>query len=162
MSEAMTEDERNNIEERYEDVSPLTSDPESDLDNDLIAKHARNSTELAEHDREVLQEEEEREKLLTAGNAQKPSRGFFNRNPREGLPTIGEGQGKGTRPRRQRTRRRAKQIGSHDEEGELMYEMEEGGRRSDTSSQASSSSIELDKLNLAHSPMSKVRKLVFQ
>ena len=152
------EGRRSDIEQRYEDVSPLTSDSGSDIDSDPIAKHARNSIELAEYDREVLQEEEEREKLLTAGDAQKPSRGFFHKSPREEERTTYRGQEKRARPRRQHKKRRAKQIGSHDEEGELMYEMEEGGRQSDTSSQASSSSIELDNLNLTHSSMSKVRE----
>ena len=43
-----------------------------------------------------------------------------------------------------------------DEEGRLMYEMEEGGPVSDISSQASGSSVELDKLGSEKQPISRV------
>lgn len=142
------------LREGYRDES---SDPESDFENDPVAQHARTSTELAQHDRGLLDEEEEREKLLAAGGVQPaPSKGFFGRRHRDGEPAGTELNKNKRRLRRSHKTRRGKKRGNKDEEGELLYEMEEGGKSYDTSSQASSSSGELDKLNLAHSSMSKV------
>ena len=140
--------------ETYRDDS---SDAESDFDNDPVAQHARNSTELAEHDRGLLDEEEERETLLTGGRAQKDSpKGFFGRRQKDTEPSAIELNENKKRSGRARKGKRGKRRNRKDEEGELLYEMEEGGETYDASSQASSSSAELDKLNLSHSSMSKV------
>ena len=145
------------LRESYRDES---SDPESDFENDPVAQHARTSTELAQHDRGLLDEEEEREKLLAAGGVQPaPSKGFFGRRHRDGEPAGTELNKNKRRLRRSHKTRRGKKRSGKDEEGELLYEMEEGGKSYDTSSQASSSSGELDKLNLAHSSMSKVTEV---
>lgn len=154
MSTTTPTTQEKDLRQGYKDES---SDAESDFENDPVAQHARSSTEIAEHDRGLLDEEEERERLLAAGSVQKtPSKGFFGRRQdikRPGEVELGENKRK---PRRShKTRREKKGIGK-DEEGELLYEMEEGGETYDTSSQASSSSAELDKLNLARSSMSKV------
>ncbi|KAL9064860.1 MAG: hypothetical protein Q9161_008602 [Pseudevernia consocians] len=144
------------LKEGYRDES---SDAESDFENDPVSQHARSSIEIAEHDRGLLDEEEEREKLLAAGGAQKvPSKGFFGRRKKDKkLEEIELNENEWKRRRSHKTRRE-KKGGGKDEEGELLYEMEEGGETYDTSSQASSSSADLDKLNLAHSSMSKRRK----
>ena len=147
--------------EVYRDAS---SDAESEFDNDPVAQHARNSTELAEHDRGLLDEEEERETLLTEGRAQEdPPKGFFGRRQKDKTPSAIELNEKKKRPGRARKGKRGKKRNRKDEEGELLYEMEEGGKTYDASSQASSSSAELDKLDLSHSSMSKVfqRSLAF-
>jgi len=156
MAAATSSAQQRTAEKKYEDISPLTSDAESDFENDPVAKHARNSTKIADHDRKLLDEEEEREKLLTAGNTRNIPRSFFNRRRNDVQLNHGGKTGKRTVHKSRRRRRKTKGS-SHDEEGELMYEMEEGGPKSETSSQASSSSAELDKMNLAHSSMSKVR-----
>lgn len=142
--------------EGYKDES---SDADSDFENDLADQQARNSTEVAEHDRGLLDEEEEREKLLIAGGAQKTSsKGFFGRRQKDKKLAEIELNENERKPRRSHKTRRDKKGSGKDEEGELLYEMEEGGETYDTSSQASSSSAELEKLNLAHSSMSKRRK----
>ena len=141
-------------EEGYRDDS---SDAESDFDNEPVAQHARNSTEIAEHDRGLLDEEEEREKLLIGGRAHKdPPKGFFGRRQKDKEPSVIELDENKKKPERARKSRGGKKRNRKDEEGELLYEMEEGGETYDASSQASSSSAELDKLNLSHSSMSKV------
>lgn len=156
MHRTMVEAQPRNEKQKYEDVSPLTSDAGSDSEDDPVVKHARNSAEVAEHDRELLAEEEEREKLLTARSTRDNPRGFFNRKGKNNEVDGDGGKSSKRRGRKARKSRRNTKGSRHDEEGELMYEMEEGGPRSETSSQASSSSAELDKLNLAHSSMSKV------
>ena len=141
----------------YRDES---SDAESDFEDDPISQHARNSAEKAKHDRSLLDEEEEREKLLVAGGAQEaPSKGFFSRSQKDRKRAETELNENKQRPRRSHKSRRRKKGSSKDEEGVLLYEMEEGGKAYDTSSQASSSSAELDKLNSAHSSISKVVKM---
>ena len=140
-----------------EDYRDDSSDADSEIDNDPVAQHARNSTELAEHDRGLLDEEEERETLLTGGRAQKdPPKGFFGRKQKDKEPSAIELNENKRRPGRTRRGKRGKKRNRKDEEGELLYEMEEGGKTYDASSHASSSSTELDKLNLSDSSMSKV------
>ena len=121
----------------YQDVSPLSSDADSDDE----------PSEVRNHDHELLQEDEERENLLLQGSKRASPKGFFNRASRNN-----EGDGL----KKQEARRKRRRHGGTDEDGELMYEMEEGGPHSDISSQASMSSSELDKLNLAHRKPSKV------
>ena len=142
------------LREGYRDVS---SDAESDFENDPISQHGRISSETAIRDQSLLEEEEEREKLLAARSTQKaPSKGFFGRRPKEERPAEIELNEKKQRHRRSHKTRREKKGSGKDEEGELLYEMEEGGETYDTSSQASSSSAELNKQTLAHSSTSKV------
>ncbi|KAL6720853.1 hypothetical protein ACLMJK_002778 [Lecanora helva] len=158
MSSAPTQDEKDKQQQQY-DVSPLTSDADSDSDNDLAIKNARTSTEIAQYDDELLQEEEERENLLTNGTNQEKQRGFFGKRAKDKSSRKDTGQDERRKPRRSRRRREKASSGRHDEEGELMYEMEEGGPTSEISSQASSSSTELDKMKPLHSSKSKRRRL---
>lgn len=154
MSTATPTAQERDPKEGYKDES---SDADSDFENDLADQQARNSTGVAEHDRGLLDEEEEREKLLIAGGAQKTSsKGFFGRRQKDKKLAEIELNENERKPRRSHKTRRDKKGSGKDEEGELLYEMEEGGETYDTSSQASSSSAELEKLNLAHSSMSKV------
>lgn len=149
MSTTLDAEQTSSAEKTHEEVSPLTSDADFDSDDDTLTNQAHDSTGIAQHDRDLLLEEEEREKLLTKEDQQEAQRTFSK--PR-GL----RGQRTSERSRHSRKKRRHARRTSHDEEGELIYEMEEGGPRSDTISQASSSSAELDKLNLTHSSISKV------
>ena len=137
--------------EKYEDVSPIPSD--ADSDNDPIARSARDSAERAEHDHMLLDEEEEREKLLLGESRSKPVRqSFFSKNgPSEGAASRKRGHKKRKGRRRGETAR--------DQDGELMFEMEEGGPLtplSDISSQDPASSTALDKLRLQGRHPSKV------
>ncbi len=78
-------------------------------------------TSMTDRDRDILSEEEEREKLLR----DLPSRGELKR----------------TDSRLRGVRKRKKQ--QHGEKKELMFEMEEGGLRDDISSQSETSSLNL-------------------
>ena len=150
--------DQEDLKEGYRDESSNSSNAESDFENDSTDQQDRNSTEIAEHDRGLLSEEDEREKLLTAGGARRdPPRGFFGRRQQnEKSVTIDLNKRKARRSHR--TQKNKKRSGK-DGEGGLLYEMEEGGRTYDSSSQASSSSAELDKTNSTHSSMLKVYQM---
>ena len=90
-----------------------------------------------EHDRTVLEEEEQREKLVTE-SSNRPDGSIAND---EG--SLGERRRARRKERRRLRKSKRREKGSADEEGKLMYEMEEGGSRGDLSS-SSSSSLELD------------------
>ena len=143
-------------EKDYNDEPSILSASESDFEDDLVVRLSRSSIEVVDHDRGLLEDEEEREKLLTGGSTRNTSSGFFSTRRKD--ERLGEDMSKhaSRNARRSRKRRKNTKINRHDEDGELIYEMEEGGRISYSSSQASSSSAELDKLNLPHSSMSKV------
>ncbi|KAL8834750.1 MAG: hypothetical protein Q9170_003627 [Blastenia crenularia] len=123
-------------------LDPDHAESESDAEDDRFLQHAHDPTELANHDRQVLLEEDEREELLTEKRS-KGNQSFFSRRGK------GEGQSQGragtiTLPGAHKARKR-KHDGENNEAGELLYEMEEGGPKGEISSQASSSSLELDK-----------------
>ncbi|EEP76528.1 conserved hypothetical protein [Uncinocarpus reesii 1704] len=130
----------------------VRSSPSSD---DQLLQASRSTLELAEHDRTVLEEEEELERLLTRRTHQG-----------SGLTKIfgvahdtGSSVRIGRREKRKRRKRKQGQSQSRqnrggDEEGELMYEMEEGdafGKEEDdrlSLLSSSSSSSSLDSLAL--------------
>ena len=140
-----------------EDYRDGSSDAESDFENDPAFDHPRNSIGIAERDHDLLDEEEEREKLLaTRGTQNASSKGFFSRRRKDKRPSEIELNEKKRPSLRPHKTRKEKKGSGKDEEGELLYEMEEGGETYDTSSQASSSSAELDKQDSVLSSMSKV------
>lgn len=108
-------------------VSPANDNPpfavstgSSASSSDSESLHgARTSTEQAQIDREVLDDEEEQEKLLTGRKSHQEEAGF--------LRALGK-----TRS----SRRRFEVIG--DDKRELLYDTEEGGRGSSSPSRASS------------------------
>ncbi|KAI4140462.1 MAG: hypothetical protein LQ341_003835 [Variospora aurantia] len=121
--------------------NPYHDDPASasDSEDDQAVHNARSSTEVADYDRQLLLDEEEREELLT----EKRSTGrqsFFRRKGGT------EGQNQGFLGKTSRNRSRKAQNRNHGggttESGELLYELEEGAAKDDTSSQASSSSAD--------------------
>ena len=140
-------EQREPPEKTYQDVSPLGSDDDSDLDNDPVVRDARDSTEVANHDHGILDEEEERENLLTSDGKGKVSKGIFGTGRGDGLLA------KKIRKDRAGRQRKKSRRDMRDGEGRLMFEMEEGGPASDVSSQ---SSLELDKLNGQQGPTSRV------
>jgi hypothetical protein len=118
------------------DASSLRSPSEqdSDSDDDALLDQVRSTLEIAEHDRAVLEEEEELENLLTRRGAGHGLRRMFS--PSGGSVRIGKAK-KERRPRRGSRRERVS------EDGELMYEMEEG-IGDDNASLLSGSSLDLD------------------
>ncbi|KAL8991789.1 MAG: hypothetical protein Q9169_007647 [Polycauliona sp. 2 TL-2023] len=113
---------------------------ESDSEDDRILKETYSSVELADHDRQVLLEEEEREELLTASRSD-GQKSFFSR-------ASGKSQGtdwnqKSSQQRTSRARKR-KNDRTKDDEARLLYRMEAGDK--EYSSSQASSSTELNKL----------------
>ncbi|KAJ5555802.1 Type I phosphodiesterase/nucleotide pyrophosphatase/phosphate transferase [Penicillium sp. DV-2018c] len=118
------------------DASSLRSPSEqdSDSDDDALLDQVRSTLEIAEHDRAVLEDEEELERLLIRRGAGHGLRRMFS--PSGGSVRIGKVK-KERRPRRGSRRERVS------EDGELMYEMEEG-IGDDNASLLSGSSLDLD------------------
>ncbi|KAL8762305.1 MAG: hypothetical protein Q9184_001674 [Pyrenodesmia sp. 2 TL-2023] len=126
----------------------------SDSEDDRMIQEARTSAEVADYDQQVLLDEEEKEELST----ERPSKGqrsFFRRKGRSQASRQSY-SGKPSKSRTYKARNR-EHNGETDEAGELLYEMEEGGTRDDTSSQASSTSM--DDLRGENKEISK-RKMV--
>lgn len=129
-------------------VSSTNSESDSYLDeNSYGSSHI---SEVRESDRNVLREEEERETLLSNARQPQSQAGVFGNASHNGAnvrksrrPTAGR--------KSEKLRRRGKK--------ELMYEMEEGGFKDDTSSQSSSSLADLNTQKHQQPPMSKVRTL---
>lgn len=112
------------------DTGISTGSSPTSSDNEGTQHDFKTSIEQTRYDQEVLDEEEEREKLLT-GRANNPE----TRGPRR---DVG------------RTRRSRHGIRQYDEDKkELMYDTEEGGRRSSTPS-LSSSEEDRQKIGYTH------------
>ena len=146
----------NEMETISTDKAQFLSDSETDLEDDRFSDDPiENSSDLAKHDNDILAEEDEREELLTRdrnghGSGDKHKSFWAVRSDSQEKKSLRREARRSKRRKSRRTREK------NDEEGELMFEMEEGGPKSDTSSQASSSSIELDKTNLERPRKSKV------
>lgn len=112
-------------------------------------------SDVTGNDRELLLEEEEREKLLgTRKQDEGRSRVLGSSSHDE------KGDRRKLRRKLRRSRKsRADGKARRDEKSELMYEMEEGGLKDDASSQSSSSTLDLDTTKLEQ-PRSKRRKLL--
>lgn len=127
----------------HRDDDQITSQQDVYSEDDDHYEDGRPSSEVAERDYKILDEEDERERLLARGGG---SQGFpllFN-----GGDTSGDKVKIGKRERRKlkREARRDRKRGCHGEASELMYEMEEGGRRSE--SELSRNSSESDQQRL--------------
>ncbi|KAJ9489691.1 hypothetical protein VN97_g3592 [Penicillium thymicola] len=118
------------------DASSLRSPSEqdSDPDDDALLDQNRSTLEIAEHDRAVLEDEEELEKLLIRRGTGQGLRRIFS--PNGSSVKIGKTKSQ----RRQRRGSRRERVS---EDGELMYEMEEG-IGDDNASLLSGSSLDLD------------------
>ncbi|KAF7118246.1 hypothetical protein CNMCM5793_007652 [Aspergillus hiratsukae] len=126
-----------------DDASSLRSlsEQDSDPDDDELLRRSRTTLELAEHDRTVLDEEEEMEKLLVRSGPTHGLRRIFS--PNGSTVKIGKYERNRDRRRKRQNERRRRRRSAAGENGELMYEMEEGYRESE-SSLLSGSSSELD------------------
>ncbi|KZF23688.1 Phosphodiest-domain-containing protein [Xylona heveae TC161] len=125
------------------------SDRESDSEDDNVLSAARDSGDIARHDRSVLEEEEERERLLTGGSSAGAGfrRMFSGGNQGPERVRIGKSERKRQKRRDRRAARRPGK-GKHGTR-ELMFELEEGGLRTDTGSDISgASSSEIDRRRL--------------
>lgn len=131
------------------------SDQDSDSEDDEFIQANRSSLELAKHDRQVLVEEEEMEKLLTRSSTAHGLRRIFSPNGKFDQQSVRIGKRERRRRRRQeREALRGKLGGKTDEEGILLHEMEEGDFK-DTSSLSSTRSSEVDRTELDNYPSSK-------
>ncbi|KAL2841893.1 alkaline-phosphatase-like protein [Aspergillus pseudoustus] len=123
--------------------SPL-SEQDSDSEDDDFLANSRSTLELSKHDRAVLDDEEETEKLLTRTGPTHGLRRLFS--PNRSNVRIGKKEARRQRRKERKDARRARREKRHGRghgEGDEMYEMEEG-HRDDEISLLSSSSSELD------------------
>ncbi|TLD07531.1 hypothetical protein PgNI_10753 [Pyricularia grisea] len=135
------------------DAPSIHSDQEADSDDDMLLQRARNSRELRAHDRLVFMEEEETDKLvldarrrtqekgrresgLTIPNPLRLIRRYSDTSLRSSAAgDEDDGREKKVDKRKQRKNRRQMKKdrllaeAQHGEDGELMYEMEEGGMK---------------------------------
>lgn len=107
----------------YDDI--LSTDSQFDTEEDENDYDPKDFSGVTDNDRELLQQEEEREKLLTSG---------IQHEDRSGSHDVRGSRRNVHRPRKRRPT----------EKVDLMYQMEEGGFKDDRSPQASSSSLELE------------------
>lgn len=96
------------------------SEQDSDSEDDELLRVKRSTLELARHDKTVLEEEEEMEKLLVRSGPADGLRRIFS--PTTGPVRIGK------RDRSRRRERKRSLQGKPHREGDLMFEMEEGFR----------------------------------
>ncbi|PTB41462.1 hypothetical protein M441DRAFT_192255 [Trichoderma asperellum CBS 433.97] len=169
-----------------DDASSINSrDQDTDSEDDALQQRARNSRELLAHDRIVLMEEEELDQLVTdsrrkqelvrRGSALALPNPFKNlvRKPSLGSISTGgsssnenltaekgssENRKQKRRTRRETKRKRILEEAQHGEDGELMYEMEEGGMKEGSSTGSSSESEEYDRRNLNAFANAKVQR----
>lgn len=147
------------------------SDQDTDSEDDEVLMGARTSADIREHDRGVLIEEEERDRLLeeslrrgrrgSAISLPGPLKKLFTKSYTE-LPGVDAGMETGEEKedgldrrerRRRRKHRRSKKRGKlmsearDGEDGGLMYEMEEGGLKVGSSTGSSSEAEGSDEID---------------
>lgn len=128
------------------------SDQDTDSDDDEMQLKTRSSNELRAHDRRMLAEEDEVEKMVTKSRRRQTTEGGFNplamfswrkRDAGDDASNrssddITTEKRRSRRARRREKRERLKEHAEHGEDGELMYEMEEGGMKDGSSTGDSS------------------------
>ncbi|KAL0937645.1 ectonucleotide pyrophosphatase phosphodiesterase family member 1 [Colletotrichum truncatum] len=160
------------------------SDQETDSDDDQLQQRARNSRELRAADSMLFMEEDEVDKLITDTRKKKQDlqrRGsglavpnpmkLFSRSADDARPGSSNGSTEDLlsekdkrhqrRTRRKQKKERLMEQAIHGEDGELMYEMEEGGMKEGSSTGESSEredSDELDRQRLKMLDKSKLDK----
>ncbi|KAJ5183861.1 hypothetical protein N7492_001477 [Penicillium capsulatum] len=123
------------------------SEQDSDSEDDELLRHPRSTLELNQHDKAVLEDEDELEKLLTR---QGPAHGLRRMlSPNRSNVRIGKRERR--RSRRGERESRRERVS---EDGELMYELEEG-IGDDAVSLLSDSSTDLGKEDYLYEPPSR-------
>ncbi|GKT42405.1 putative quercetin 2,3-dioxygenase [Colletotrichum spaethianum] len=154
-----------------DDASSLhsRSDQDSDSDDDQLQLRARNSRELRAADSLVFMEEEEVETLVAETRKrqelQRRGSGLAVPNPLKLFGRGADGQRPGSsngssedllnekekrqqrRTRRKQKKERLLEKATHGEDGELMYEMEEGGMKEGSSTGESSERDDSDEID---------------
>ncbi|CAG8974996.1 hypothetical protein HYALB_00011180 [Hymenoscyphus albidus] len=160
-----------NYDDDASSVHSERSDQDSDSEDDEVLLGARTSADIRAHDRSVLIEEEERDKLLLEESMKRGRRGSgmsiaaplkklfqksYSELPHEGGIEMSEKRDVGSGKRERRKNRRARRSQKKEklmrgEDGRLLYEMEEGGMREGSVTGESSEtedSIEVDRRGL--------------
>ena len=131
-------------------------------EDDEINDEMEDSSTAVEDDRDVLEQEEELEKLLAKPDSRSNLRKFLSTPSHDDEQFVRTGRKeKRQQRRRERKEKRRKQKSQKDLEKELLYEMEEGANgRNNSSSESSRSSIDRypDK-NTDQSRLLRMRKL---
>ncbi|KAJ3518809.1 hypothetical protein NM208_g14373 [Fusarium decemcellulare] len=146
------------------------SDQDTDSDDDELISRARNSRELRAHDRIVLVEEEDIDRLVTdtRKKQERERRGsglavpnlkkmFGRRGSNSGSFPVNSStedliseKRSARRQRRQKKREKLVEDAQHGEDGQLMYEMEEGGMKEGSSTGESSERDDSDEMDRQH------------
>lgn len=120
--------------------SPL-SEQDSDSEDDEFLAQSRTTLELSQHDRAVLEDEEETEKLLTRSGPTHDIRRIFSPN-RSNIRIGKKEEARRQRRKEKRDARKALREKRHGYGDEEMYEMEEGHPGDDSSLLGSSSELD--------------------
>ncbi|UNI13798.1 hypothetical protein JDV02_000505 [Purpureocillium takamizusanense] len=149
------------------------SDQDTDSEDDQLQQRARNSRELLAHDRIVLMEEDDVDRLVTTSRRQQerqrrgsnlavpnPFKIFGQRPSQPNMPAAASSteslvleKRSLRRERRKQKREQLLEHAQHGEDGGLMYEMEEGGMRDgsstgDTTEREDSDEVDRRRLNM--------------
>ncbi|PQE30137.1 type I phosphodiesterase nucleotide pyrophosphatase protein [Rutstroemia sp. NJR-2017a WRK4] len=163
-----------NYDDDAPSVHSSRSEDDSDSEDDEVLNRARTSADIRRYDQSVLLEEEERDKLLednrrsaqdangTAGGLEglrSGIKGLWSKSHQR-LPGIEDNdsahqedvvdtgeKGRQRRIRRQRRKEKLMEDASHGEDGELMYEMEQGRIKEGSATGSSSDTDESDDLD---------------
>jgi predicted AlkP superfamily pyrophosphatase or phosphodiesterase len=161
-----------NYDDDASSIHSERSDQDTDSEDDEVLMGARTSADIREHDRSVLLEEEERDRLLEESRRRGrrgsalampgPLKKLFSKSTTDlsigsgpgSAELMAEEKGSGRREKRKRRRERRRQRkerlmseASHGEDGHLMYEMEEGGMKEGSSTGSSSETEGSDELD---------------
>ena len=156
-----------NYDDDASSIHSERSDQETDSEDDEVLMGARSSADIRAHDREVLIEEEERDKLLEHSRRRErrgsaisiaPIKKLFSKSfselPKADSQTNAEEEEnekyqRRARRKERRTKRKGKLMSDaqNGEDGQLMYEMEEGGMKEGSATGDSSETEGSDELD---------------
>ncbi|GAB7352746.1 hypothetical protein MBLNU459_g3098t1 [Dothideomycetes sp. NU459] len=135
---------------------------EAESSDDDAVRGLRTSTDIRQHDRSIIEGEEEVEKLLTAKDEQSGFKNMFRRKDGAGNEVkISDKQRRQYKREARREGRRNRRKRRKEEESELMYEMEEGGPKDSSDSSGNSSEIDRQKLGDVHTSRTTSHKSRF-
>lgn len=124
---------------------------ESEFSDDDTADGPRTSTDIRQHDRSIIEGEEEVEKLLAGKDESSGLKKMFRRKDSSGNEVkISDKERRQYKKEARREARHSRKKKRKEEESELMYEMEEGGPKDSSDSSGNSSEIDREKLGDVH------------